>query len=128
MVIEVRAGTQAVDGVAAYLNFAPDFLQFVHITAGTSLSVILENTYDNAGGQLNFSASTSSIPPSGTFSLATVTFKALAQTASTSLVFNTTASRISDATYGGSSVLRDLTDGAVTIAISNKLFLPMLIR
>jgi len=126
LLVEVQAGAQPVDSVSAYLNFDPAFLQVTRITPGASLPSILVNSFDNTAGQVNFSAGTSANFPSGTFTLVTVTFKALAPTASASLAFSTSATRVSDVSFGGSSVLKDVTDGTVVIAASNKLFLPLL--
>ncbi len=128
VVIEVRAAAQSVDGAAAYLNFNPAFLRVVSITEGNALPIIQQSSYDNAAGQVNFSAGTLANFPSGTFTLATVTFKALAQTTSTSLTFNTTSIRKSDVTFNGSSVLAGDTNGTVMITNSNKISLPLLFR
>jgi hypothetical protein len=127
LVIEVRAGTQPVDGAAVYLNFDPDFLQVVSISAGNTLPTILENSYNNTAGQINFSASTLSSFPSGTFTLATVTFQALAPTSGTSLAFNSSSPRESDVTFEGSSILTGDIDGTIVIAVSHKIFIPLLV-
>ena len=80
LVLEVQAGTQVVDGAAAYLNFDKTYLQVVSITPGSSLPIVLENNYDNATGQLNFAAGVlpPDLNPTGTFTLAKVTFHAQA--------------------------------------------------
>jgi hypothetical protein len=124
--IEVRAGVQPVDSAAAYLDFDPAALRVVSITAGTSLPNIVEKTFDNTTGQVDFSASTNANFPSGTFTLATVTFKAFDQTSGTSLSFNTKSKRKSEVAFDGSSVLKDIADGKVVVVISDKVFLPLL--
>ena len=115
LVLEVQAGTQLVDGAAAYLNFDSTYLQVVSITPGNSLPLELEKNYDNTTGQVNYAAGTLSGPTSGSFTLATVTFYAQAQTPNTPIQFNAILPRKSDITYGGYSILSGTQDGAVTI-------------
>jgi hypothetical protein len=113
--IKLRAGTQPIDGAAVYLNFNPSYLQVVSISAGSSLPMVIQNSFDNATGQVNFVAGALSNFPTNTFTLATVTFKALAQTAYTSVTFSNVFPRGSDVTFGGSSVLNSLGNGSVEI-------------
>jgi hypothetical protein len=77
---------------------------------------------------VNFSAVTLAHFPSGAFTLATITFKALAPTASTSLTFNTTSTRKSEVTFNGSSVLAGDIDGSIVITNANKISLPVLFK
>lgn len=113
--IEVRAGAQPVDAAAAYVNFNPTYLQVVSVSAGSSFPMLLQNTFDNTTGQVNFSAGALSNFPTNTFTLATVTFKALAQTSNTPITFADVSPRRSDITFGGSSVLNSLGNGSVEI-------------
>ena len=113
--IEVQAGTQPVDGAAAYINFNTTYLHVVSITPGGALPTVLQNSFDNTSGQINYAAGTLSNFPSGTFTLATVRFTAISVTPSTPLTFNTILPRESDVTYGGSSVLDSLVNGTVEI-------------
>ena len=117
LVLEVQAGTQVVDGAAAYLNFDKTYLQVVSITPGSSLPEVLENNFDNATGQLNFAAGVlpPDLNPTGTFTLATVTFHAQTITAGTSIHFYDVDPRMSDITFGGQSILGETQDGSVTI-------------
>ncbi|MFQ5342788.1 MAG: cohesin domain-containing protein, partial [Anaerolineae bacterium] len=120
--LETRAGTQLVDGASAYLNFDPTVLQVVTVTAGSALPVVLQNDVDNGAGQVNFVAGVEiSNPnyPSGTFTLATVTFRATAGSAGTPLVFNVAMPRKSDVTASGlGSVLDRTENGTVVIGTS----------
>ena len=118
VVIEVQAGTQLLDGAAAYLNFDPTYLQVISITPGSSLPALLENSHDNTTGQVNYAAGTLSGPISGTFTLATITFNAFAQTPGTSILFNEVDPRKSDITYAGISILSGIEESTVTITNS----------
>lgn len=112
--IRVSAGSQQVDGVDAFLAFNPAYLSVDHIVPGTTLPTILANTYDNTAGTITYSAGKvlGGTSPSGTFTLATIYFKA-----KTVPVNNTpiTFQPGTDVGFGGVSVLGTLTNGAVTI-------------
>lgn len=114
--LEVRSENQLVDAAAAFLSFDPTYFQVVRIDPGSHLGVVIENNYDNVNGEINYSAGTFTNFPSGTFTLATVTFIAGPETiASTELIFITAGTRKSDITFGGASVLEAVVDGSVTI-------------
>jgi len=104
--IQVQAtDTQAVDSVSAYLNFDPSVLKVVKVKPATTLDLNLENQFDNAAGQIDFSAATMSlVPPKGTFDLMTITFKAKKETNQTGLVFNSIGMRTSDVLLGVDSI------------------------
>ena len=117
LIIQVQAGSQSVDGASAYLNFDPAVLQVVSVTAGSSLPVTIQNTYDNSLGHVDYAAGSFSAPfPSGSFSLLTVTFRALVVSAGTAIQFNAAMPRNSDATFGGASVLYHTTDSTLVIS------------
>lgn len=123
--IQVQAGVQAVDAVDAFLNFDPVYLRVVDaggtptntITAGPAFNTVLLNQVDNAQGQIDFSgAMLGGTPPSGTFTLATVRFKALAGNISgTTVSFSTTPPRQSEAAFAGQSVLASTSPGLMII-------------
>ena len=94
----VMAGAQTLDGAAAYPNFDPTKLEVVSVTPGIAFSQILQNSFDNTTGQINFAAGTLSAPyPSGSFTLLTVRFRALAVVpASTAVTFSTAVAQQSD--------------------------------
>jgi hypothetical protein len=116
LAIQVQAGTQFVDGVAAYLDFNPSLLQVTQITNGAALPLELQKQYSNAAGTVDYAAGALSNFPSGTFTVATVTFGALAQSSGTSVCLHTAAPRQSDVTYGGTSLLPDLQCAIVVIS------------
>jgi hypothetical protein len=102
--IEAHCGSQAVVGLAAYLNFDSTKLAVVdmdvaatgiQITGGTTLDDPFQNSVDNISGRINFSAGVlSGIYPSGTFTVATIRFHALAVTSTdTALSFSATNPR-----------------------------------
>lgn len=113
--IEVRAGTQQVDGAAAYVNFDPALLQVDSVVPGSELTTELRNDFDNAAGEVNVAYGTFSNFPSGTFVLATITFQAIDVSPSTSLTFNAQLPRQSEVTFGGQPTLGDTIPGTVEI-------------
>jgi hypothetical protein len=115
IILEVQAGAQQVDGAAAYLNFDPNYLQVAGVTPGSSLPTVLENTFNNTSGHVDFAAGAFSNFPSGTFTLATITFSANVQTSATDLTYNSVEPRKSDVTFGGGSVLTYTENGTVEV-------------
>ena len=115
--IEVQCDSQDVSGIAAYADFDPNYLEVQSITGElTLLELELWNTHDNAVGTADYCAGTYSQPwPLGTFTIATISFKALTPTANTTLIFHNEIPRKSDADFGGYSKLHDLTGAGVTI-------------
>jgi len=125
--IEIEAGGQQVDGASAYLDFDPVFLEVVdesgnpttQIIAGATLEDVFINTVNNSEGQVDYSAGAPLIgtPPSGTFTLATIRFRAKAQTGGTSVVFVFNPPlRDTIIAYQGISVLGAHVNGDVTIS------------
>ena len=128
--IRIEAGSQPVDTGAAFIDFNPAYLTVVdassdpsdQITPGSTLDVVLQNSVDNSAGQIDYVAGVLvGTPPSGTFTLATIRFKAKAQTPGggtpISFIFAPPA-RNTDALYEGNSVLSSHADGNVVISIS----------
>ncbi len=126
--VRIVAGTQPVDGAEIHIDFDPAHLRVVdaqgnpatEIEPGTALDVILitEGQVDNAQGHINYAAGTfSGSPPSGTFVLATVRFKALANTGglATPLTFVARGGSPTDVVYQTASVLAGSSGGSVTI-------------
>jgi hypothetical protein len=104
--VHVNSGSLLVDGAAAYLNFDPMKLQVQAITADTArLPVILENSFSNLNGEVNYSAGALTNFPNGDFDIAKVRFKAITETVSTLLSLSSVLPRQSDLTYNGSSIL-----------------------
>jgi subtilisin family serine protease len=113
--LQVQAGSQMVDGAGASLDFDPTVLQVVSITAGSALPIPIQNQFNNTAGTLDYSAGTFFSFPTGTFSLATVQFGALAVATNSPLTFHTAAPRHSDVTFGGVSVLGGTSNATVNV-------------
>jgi hypothetical protein len=117
--IEAQCNGQDVTGISVYLNFDPTYLEVQSITSVASLPLVLENTYDNSLGIINYSAGVQlgEQYPSGTFDVASIQFKALALTSpSTVITFSTTTPRKTIVDFGGDIITDTLSDGTVTIA------------
>jgi len=113
--IEAQCNGQDVSGVAAFVDFDPDYLEVKSVTPGTTLPTVLQNTYDNNAGTIDYQAGKLGAPfPSDTFTVATISFKALNSTANTPINFHTTSPRETNADFGGESKLRNLTGATVT--------------
>jgi len=113
VIVQVQAGAQQVDAAASFINFDPAKLQVVSITAGGTLPVPLQSTHDNSAGTLGYSAGTFSSFPTGTFTLCTIRFSAIATTSGATLAFNAIDPRKTDALRAGASVLSSATNGSV---------------
>ncbi len=113
LTIRVQAGEQLVDTAQASFNYDPAFLSVVEIIPGKTLPTLLQNTFDDKTGTLDYSAG--ALPPAqpakGTFDLAQVKFKALTTTPATFLVFQFAMPRQSAVFYQGLPVLA--TNGAL---------------
>jgi len=137
--IKIQAGSQPVDGAAAYIDFNPTYLVVVdasgnpatEIIPGSTLATIMQNNVDNNQGKIDYAAGLLvGATPSGGFTLATIRFKAKAETAGTPLVFVSTPPRKTNVVYQGNSVLGSLVNGNVTISASPQrfLYLPLLLK
>ena len=116
--IEAQCNVQDISGIAAFMDFDPDYLEVQSVSPGDTFPTVIENTYDNVAGTINYSAGKLGEPfPSDTFTVATISFEALDFSASTSVSFHTEYPRTTDADYGGESKLRSTT--GATVAISN---------
>jgi hypothetical protein len=108
LTIQVTAGAQLVDGVAAYVDFDPIYLQVQAITPDLSvLPMTLQNNFDNVAGQVDYAAGTFSNFPSGSFNVPQVRFVVVTAPPAngTALTFHTVVPRQTDATYVWNSVL-----------------------
>ena len=113
--IQVEPNGQPVGTVSGLLNFSSGDLDVVNVTAGTTLEVVHQNTFNNSTGVIDFTATTFGEPPTGDFNLAVVTFRAKKSTDMTKIEFNATLPRRTEAAFAGVSVLRDVFDLSVTI-------------
>ena len=115
LTIRAQAGSQLVDGVAAYLNFDPLLLQVQAVTNGSALPVQIQNLINNSTGAVDFAAGAFSNFPSGTFDVAFVRLQAISASAGAPVTFNRSSPRRSDVTFGGASVLGAVNDALVII-------------
>jgi hypothetical protein len=124
--VQLQTGDQLVDGAQVSLNFDPSVLQVVQMNGNsTAFPLELISQYDNTNGTIDYSAGTLSNFPSGDITVLEIELEALADTAGTSLEFNLTPPRVTDATYGGESVLTDVQDGVVIVGNAYKIALPI---
>ena len=122
--IVIEAGDQPVDGAEAHIDFNPDYLTVVDadgnptnsIIGGSALPTELQNSVDNSQGTIDYAAGMLvGTPPTGTFTLATIRFKAVAEISETPIVFSFTSPRKTDVVFEGQSILGEHTDGSVRI-------------
>jgi hypothetical protein len=118
LTVQVQAGSQQVDGAAAYLDFDPSVISVTEIIPGPALSTVLVNESNNQEGTIDYAAGTFSNFPSGTFTLMQVQFRAVAPSPQTFLVFQFENPRQSDVTFEGASVLTGHRDGTVVVETS----------
>ncbi len=113
--IWVYPNGQQVDAVDADLTFDPLYLEVLSIAGDPSgLPDELFSAFDNLAGTVTHSRGILvGTPPSSTFRLCSIEFKARATTDGTTLAFTD----LTDAYFEGGSVLRDKTDGTVIIPI-----------
>ncbi|MBM4459080.1 MAG: hypothetical protein FJ011_15180 [Chloroflexi bacterium] len=119
----ISTGQQFVDAADAYLSFDPAYLRVVDeagdeastIMPAATLPLVLQNVADNAAGRIAFSAGRpfSNTLPRGDFTLATIRFKALAETSETGapVQFVTDTAIF----FKGDSILEAARDGVVVI-------------
>ncbi|MDM8562929.1 cohesin domain-containing protein, partial [Candidatus Marithioploca araucensis] len=113
--IQVDA-SQAVDAVAAYLNFDPQKLRVNHLTKGDRFDDTLENDFDNVTGHINFVAGAwENDLATGEFTLVTINLTLLDEGGEKTLSFNRTEPRNTEAVGGGESVLAPGQEGSEII-------------
>jgi hypothetical protein len=127
--INVNTAGAPADGVDIYMiHFTPSIIQVVDSDAGTAgiqiapgslLTNTAINTVDNTAGTIQFSQSTSggtSFTGSGT--LATITFKGIAQ-GSSNVTFDFTAGSTSDSNvaYQGADRLTSVTNASISVTV-----------
>lgn len=96
--VQILAGGNTVDAAEMRLAFDPSVLQVVDaagnpttvISMGSSLGTALRNTVDNSTGAIRYAAGATfgGAPASGTFTLATIRFRAVALSAGTTVSVN----------------------------------------
>jgi hypothetical protein len=103
VIIQAQSGSQEVVGVDVFLNFDASRLEVVdvdnvtagiQILSGTTLKTVLWNSVSNSSGHIDYSAGKFSSFPTGTFTIATIRFKALGTTSTdTAVAFSTSTDR-----------------------------------
>lgn len=109
----MQAGeSNPVDTAQVYLVFDPDIFTADSLTAGDDLKVPLQSKLDNDLGRVDYAAGTLDNPITAPFTLATVTFRALAATGSQGSYITFAAlksPRQTKAIAGGGNVTGNLT-------------------
>jgi len=116
VLIQVEAGGLPVDAAAAYLNFDPAVFQVVRVQPGTSLPIFLQSEMDNVAGTVNFAAGQfPSAYPTGSFTLATVTLRAIAESDAALISLSFDSRRQTDVVFAGQSVMAEAVGAMVMI-------------
>jgi hypothetical protein len=105
--IQVNADeAQSIDGTTAYLNFDPERVQVNKLTAGDNFDFVLQSSFDNSTGEINFAATSWAMAfPKGSFKLVTINLTLLKWAGAESLSFNTAGDRKTDVVSDGESVI-----------------------
>lgn len=125
--VVISSPQQLLQGVDAYLDFDPLYLQVVDalgnpattVEPGTTLPVILQNRANNALGQIGYSAGIALGTPAitGTFTLATLHLKCIRpirpEGTTVAFAFDREHNRYTEVAYRGMPVLGVHTDGAL---------------
>jgi hypothetical protein len=86
--IQAQCNGREVTGISVSLDFDKSRLAAQMINSGDTLNTVLRSVFNNDVGTIDYSAGKISAPmPSGTFTVATINFKALAATESSPITF-----------------------------------------
>ena len=114
--IEAQCNGQDVTGIAAFIDFDPDYLEVQSVTDGDTLTDFVVSDYDNVAGTIDYNAGTFTQPlPSDTFTVAIIRLRATNSNGSISLDLSTAFPRKSDADFGGESKLGGLHGTTISI-------------
>jgi PKD repeat protein len=121
---------QQVDGAQAYVDFAPEYLAVTEISGGGALPDQIYSSYSNTLGQADYAAGFVGGTVSGTFTLASVTFRAVTETAGTPthLSFHATSPRETKVILGETTLSSTLSSGEVVIGRPYYVYLPLILR
>jgi hypothetical protein len=130
--VHVDAGTEGVVAADVYVTVDPKALEVVAIQDGQTLPV-LAKYYDNGTGTVGIGAGTLGLPVTGSFVLATLSFRAKvgAEGGVTDVAFSLTAPRQTVVKDGdGRNLLGTSNDGSVNIinVATYSIFLPSVVR
>jgi hypothetical protein len=118
--IQAQCNGQDVDEISAVIKFNPEHVEVQSVIPGTTVPTVLQNTYDNAVGRIDYQADKSEAPfPADTFTVASISFKAMNSTDRGRIRFQTRGNRRTDAEFGGESKLRDAIGATVIILAVN---------
>ncbi len=116
VVVEVQAGTESVNVAEIHLDFDPSALQVNGLTLG-AMDTTTTNTFDNTAGTVDLAAGIFTGPLSGTFTLVTVEFQAIAAGTTDITVPPLAFPRESQVVSDGINVLTDILGDPTTITI-----------
>ncbi len=119
VVIHVDTAGQPIDAAAAYLNFDPTVFRVERIMPGTTLPIFLQSGMDNELGRINFAAGQlGGPPPSGAFTLATVTLRALrvADASAIEISRDVSTVRDTDMVSRGESIMSSASGVLITVS------------
>lgn len=125
LVIQAEAGVQPVSGVQAFLDFDPTYLEVQSVTTGSALPNEVLVAYDNTAGTIDYSVGKLGGPfPSGTFTVGTIQFRALAATdPDTAVGFSASLPRETIVDYGGSDITGTISGGTVILQLDSPILL-----
>ncbi len=119
LTVEARCGSQVTDGIMAFIDFDPVYLEALSAFPGDALPLILSPpAIDNAAGTLDFSFGQQlpGPPPGGTFTVLTITFHAKKITPVPTLVtFHNSDSRVTWVDREGFNIAGNLSGGEYSI-------------
>ncbi len=116
--VEIRAGTQLVDGVQACIRFDPAYLQVsnaVYDTSTFDVPIVNPIQVDNDQGTVSLASGTFSGGKTGTFRVAIISFNAIANTSLTQVVFENVSGCQTIVSYQGEALPTLMSGSDVTI-------------
>lgn len=118
VIVRAEAGTQQMDALEVHLDFDPSFMivQSLEAPSGGFQLDIIPAEFDNTAGTIDRAALAFFNFPSGTIDFLIIEFKVVATSGNTNVTFNSVFPRETIATFGGMSVLGDLTPGQAAIS------------
>ncbi|MBN1191449.1 MAG: Ig-like domain-containing protein, partial [Dehalococcoidales bacterium] len=114
--VTAQCGDQAVHGIDIYIDFDPAYLAYQASEAGAYLPEELKSPeYNNVDGTFEFSAGKLNSPPSGEFTVISITFQAISAVTNTAIGFSTSGDRETMVVWGEENITGELTGGEYTI-------------
>ncbi len=116
--VEIRVGTQLVDGVQACIRFDPTYLQVsnaVYDTSTFDVPIVNPIQVDNDQGTVSLASGTFSGGKTGTFRVAIISFNAIANTSLTQVVFENVSGCQTIVSYQGEALTTLMSGSDVTI-------------